>query len=123
MTDHTHRAQIARALRAAADAVERGETPHQIEWLSDTYDGRDDHNSAADAEAEAKRMCEPKDGEYDPDVGCVSWGVYVAVEYAHVDVVDTAESRTQCGERNVDEWWEVFLVDAWPDAPTTETER
>jgi hypothetical protein len=106
--------QIIRALRAAADRLEKSaEHDDRIRGVSITPDCHDLHDAAEFAEDEARRWLEP-DGEWPAEIGCLSWGVYVAVEVAQIDAQETMDGRTpRESGLDCDEWWEVALVDAW----------
>lgn len=119
VAEHAKRLRQAtvRALRAAADAIERGAHESQIacEPMAHSYDGIESLDALGEAEAWAERMIEPDDGEYHPDVRQVSWGIYVAVERAHVVVDETPELAAWARDHGYDEHWSVSLVDAWED--------
>ncbi len=115
------REKVVHALRAAADALEAGEDKtKRLVWMHDAPDeSYEEHDSAVDAEFNAERAIAPDDDEYHPDIGGTSWGVYVKVQWADVEVMERNEHGDTPREAgfDFDEWWEVTLEDAWEEKP------
>ena len=113
MGDAAQRAKIVRALRAAADAVERGadlEAYNYTEGEGYAYELTPDR-------ARAELLHEIRDVEYfTDDVRQLVYGVAVPVERTHVDVMpaDHDYGDGTAAEHGIFAWWEVSLVDAWP---------
>lgn len=77
---------VAKALRAAAAALEAGAAPdlQKIVPMSVTYDGTEVLSTLSEAAEHAQEYIEPGYDEVSADVEDVSWGVYIAVEFAKV---------------------------------------
>ena len=94
-------------LRAAADALERGEEPAGVGWVSRENYGPTVRGSADEARSSALWDVERHDGH--PDIADVEWGVYVQIERA-------APTSRECrgnGERS--EEWDLVDPDAWTE--------
>lgn len=94
-------------LRAAADALERGEVPAGVGWVSRENYGPTVRGSADEARSSALWDVERHDGH--PDVADVEWGVYVQIEKA-------SPTSSECrgnGERS--EEWDLVDPDAWTE--------
>lgn len=105
--------EIARVLRVAADALERGERA-VCEFICVGIDDVEWCDTAGQARRVALGQIEPDDGEYHPDVERVMWGVVVPVEIATVEASDCWPDGTPAADHGYDEHWDVGLEDAWP---------
>lgn len=108
---------VLRALRAQIKQIEDGieTSTYYVQGIDDLEHGM----VLIEAENYAECQIEP-DGEYPEEVNLVSWGIMVPVEIAHVDVVSDDNMGEAAKAYGFDEWWDVSLVDAWPDCPEPE---
>lgn len=102
---------MADRMRRAADAIERGESPNGVTFVVfgplDPFFG-----TANEAKNDAEEQIEPHYNSYDQDVDTVQWGVFVPFEVARRTVLTDEHSLEQAKLHDVDEWWDVSLVDA-----------